>query len=122
MSEIKIPFPKKFIAFVVVEIALIFSFIGALIFISFNGGVDVFIAFAPLCLSVYGIVLSIYVAIFAGAIAESKDKSPLLWGIVGFILTGGTIYVSILLFPPFVILAPILSTMLIYGLIRMIRN
>jgi len=122
MSEIKSFFPKQFIVFVVVEIALIFSFIGVLVFISFNGGVDVFIAFAPLCFSVYGIVMSIYVGIFAGAFAESKGKTPLLWGVVGFVLTGVTIYVSILFFPPFVILAPILSTILILWLTRVIRN
>ncbi len=96
-----------------------------------HGGVDVLIAFAPLCFVPYLIVASIYVGFFTAKFANSRWKYPWLWGISGFVLTILLIiglpmllesvfpYQSPVIFAFF---APVLSTSLIMLLISMRRK
>ena len=52
-----------------------------------NGGVDVLIAFMPVCLLPYVVVISVYVGFFSAKFANRRWQYPWLWGIGGFVLT-----------------------------------
>ena len=52
-----------------------------------NGGVEVFLAFAPFWIFPYLVVISVYVGFFAARFAKGRWKHAWLWGIAGFALT-----------------------------------
>ncbi|HNQ94496.1 MAG TPA: hypothetical protein PKH47_07445 [Anaerolineales bacterium] len=118
---------KTALKFVIVGILLTISFVvaffGVLLYIDMNGGVDVFLALAPFlvlsCLLPYALVLSIYVGTFMAAFSESKGKLYWLWGFFGFAITVGLMYIFfVYIAPPFIVLAPVLSTLLTTILIQ----
>jgi hypothetical protein len=92
------------------------------VFIALNGGVDVFIAVAPICVGSFLLLASIYVGVFMATYSKSKGNSPLLWGFLGLILTAGLIYGAQLLMPPLIIIAPILSSVITTFLIGVSRK
>lgn len=102
-----------------------------------NGGVDVFLAFAPFFIFPYLVVISVYVGFFAARFAKGRWKHAWLWGIAGFALTllfimGFPILLSpVFPYPSpaifagpaiFAFLAPVLSALLIVLLISIRRK
>jgi len=96
-----------------------------------NGGVDVFLAFAPYFIFPYLVVISVYVGFFAARFAKGSWKHAWLWGIAGFALTllfimGFPILLSpIFPYPSpaiFAFLAPVFSALLIVLLISIRRK
>jgi hypothetical protein len=102
-----------------------------------NGGVEVFLAFAPFCIFPYLVVISVYVGFYAARFAKGRWKHTWLRGIAGFALTllfimgfpillspvfpyqGPAIFASPVIFA---FLAPVLSALLIVLLISIRRK
>ena len=90
-----------------------------------NGGVDVLIAFMPVCLLPYFIVITVYVGFFTAKFAEGRWSYNWLWGISGSVLTilfiigspGLSFLIPYYSSAIFVFLSPVVSTLLIMSLI-----
>ena len=119
---------KVFAGFITVGILLIISFIATYLsmesYIMDHGGVDVYIAVAPICISAYILVISLYVSIFVASYARSQRSLSGIWAVVGFALTVGAIIIFAFFFhsPLFAVLAPILSTFVTISLIRVMKK
>ncbi len=96
-----------------------------------HGGVDVLMAFLPVCLLPYIVVITGYAGFFTAQFAKGKWQHSWLWGIAGSGLTILLIIGLPMLLEPmfpyqspaiFVFLAPVVSTLLIVSLISIRRK
>jgi len=117
------PLSRTTIAFfIVLGLLMPVCFVGVVYFIS----VDVLIAFMPVLLFVFTIIELIFICIFSVFYASSKGKSPWIWSIIASGILIGILIAVFTVDPQYTILgfflAPLLSILLIIGLIKILER